>query len=86
MVTLDTYFDIDWDRCVKCYKCVELCTDTYKKYGHLGFLYIDEEDGIPDYLHDNPGCHHCEAIINGEKTPYACNKICEHGAMNITRY
>ena len=88
---MDTYVDVDWNKCMRCYKCVELCTETYKSRGVLGYLIIDEYDGVPEYVWDNPSCHHCEAEVDGlEKdkygdTPYACNKICPTGAMKITR-
>lgn len=82
---MDTYFNVEWDKCVKCYKCIELCTETYKKYGYLGIIHLSEYGGYPENFEDNPRCNYCEAIIDGKKTPYACNKICEHNAMNITR-
>lgn len=81
---MDTYFDVKWDKCVKCYDCVMLCTDLHIKRGCLGLIHIDEE-GYPDIWSDNPPCKHCEAEINGKKVNYPCNKLCKHGAMNITR-
>lgn len=92
MVKLDTYVHVNWNKCQRCYKCVELCTETYKEMGLLGYLIIDEYDGTPEYAGDNPRCHHCDADIEGiekneyKETPYACNKICPTGAMEISRW
>lgn len=83
---MDTYFNVRFGKCIKCYKCVMLCSDTYKKSGFLGYLTINEYDGEPLYLGDNCRCHHCKAIIDGEETPYACSKICEQGAIEIERW
>ena len=88
---MDTDVFVDWKKCTRCYKCIMLCTDTYRKRGILGYLIIDEYDGTPEYVYDNPHCHHCNAEIEGvekneyDETPYACNKICTTGAMKITR-
>ena len=91
--SMDTYFDVKWGKCTKCYECVKLCTKTYPHL--LGRLYIDE-DGYPDYSGDNPSCHLCDAVVEGipyrvnprgeKETPYACNKLCPNDAMNITRW
>ena len=49
MVIMDTYVNVDWNKCAKCYKCVELCTKTYKDGSFLGYLIIDD-DGIPEHI------------------------------------
>ena len=86
MVILDTYFDVDWNKCIKCYECINYCTDKHKDQGTLGFIVPSMDVGYPEYVHDNPGCHHCEIEIDGQTKGYACNHLCKQDAMQITRW
>lgn len=81
---MDTYFNIEYGKCIKCYKCIKLCKDTYPNI--LGRLMIDEYDGEPEYDGDNCRCHNCEAIVDGKPTNYACSKICPSNAIKIERW
>ena len=81
---MDTYFNVEWDVCNKCYECIRLCKKTYPKI--LGHLFINPYGGEPDYDGDNCRCHHCDAIVDGKETSYACSKICPSGAIKIERW
>lgn len=93
---MDTYFNVDSWKCIKCYKCIRLCMDAESKEHKysLGRLYIGYY-GAPTYPHDYVGCHHCNQPINkdgeydeenGEVTHYPCEEICPSGAIEIERW
>ena len=87
MVILDTYFDVDWDRCIKCYKCIHYCSDDCNSNGVLSLIAPDPDTGLPYYIYDNNcRCHHCTIEINGQTKSCACNYVCEQGAINIMRW
>ena len=81
---MDTYVYIDSGKCIRCYQCIFLCSETYKLAGFLGHLTLGYK-GAPTYEGDNPRCHCCGAVVDGERTNYACSKVCPTGAFEIER-
>ena len=47
---MDTYWNCDWQKCMKCGLCVKECEILTGGRGHY-----------PDNWSDNPPCHHCDA-------------------------
>lgn len=80
---MDTYINVNYKKCIKCYKCIKLCTNKHEKF--LGYLQIDTFDGTPDSWSDNPNCHRCSHEINNKIEYFPCNIICPTGAMEIKR-
>jgi len=83
---MDTYVDVDWTKCIKCYECINYCTDKHISNGVLGLLIPSRNTGYPEYVYDNPRCRHCNIEIDGKEKAYACNYVCKQGAMKITRW
>lgn len=55
---MDTYWNIDSEKCARCGICVTTC----KKEGYS--ILSGGRNRYPSNWSDNPPCHHCGACIN----------------------
>ena len=71
-IKMDTYWNYEYDECVKCGRCVKACQEK-SEYKHL----YGGRDKSPHTYSDVLGCHCCEQY---------CKEVCYYDAIKITRW
>lgn len=74
---MDTYWERDTSKCVRCNRCVTACEEKGEK-----FLEGIRDDG-PHKKYEYVPCHHCTDRFN---TPAPCKEVCHYDAIKITRW